>query len=132
MVENALSKSQLIVATHELLRRIANSDYFPAYEIMMDDLRDYRFYADDMIHPAPLAIDYIWQIFSNMFFDPETLKLNALIDEILTAKNHRLKNTSSEESRRFKDEQLRKIQKIQSDYPHISFEEEARSFSSEL
>jgi len=128
MVENAFSKAQLIVATHELLRQIPNSDYFPAYEIMMDDLRDYRFYGDDMIHPSPLAVNYIWDIFCNTFFSEETSKLNTQIDEILTAKNHRLRNPSSEESRCFKEEQLKKIQKIQSYSPHIQFDEEIAYF----
>jgi len=129
MTENALSKAQLIVATHELIRCISNSYYFPAFEIMMDDLRDYRFYNEDMIHPSPLAIDYIWENFSSAFFDSETVKLNALIDEVVTAKNHRLKNPFSVESQRFKEEQLRKIQRIQADFPQINFEEEIKYFS---
>ena len=129
MTENALSKAELIVAVHELLRKIENSSYFPAYEIMMDDLRDYRFYNHDMIHPSPLAIDYIWDKFSHTFFDADTLNLNTLIEEIITAKNHRLKNPFSLESKHFKAEQLKKIQKIQVSYPHLNFEEEIKYFS---
>ena len=129
LMENALSKARLIAAVHELIRRIENSDYFPAYEIMMDDLRDYRFYNEDMIHPSPLAIDYIWDVFSHVFFSHETTRLNALIEEIAEARNHRLKNPLSDETKRFKAEQLKKIQKIQSDYPYIDFEEEVRYFS---
>ena len=129
MVENTLSKAQLVVATHELLRCVENSSYFPAYEIMMDDLRDYRFYSDDMIHPSILAIDYIWNAFAHTFFDNKTLKLNALIDEVIMAKNHRLKNPFSEESRWFKEEQIKKIQRIQTHSPHINFEEEIKYFS---
>jgi hypothetical protein len=129
LMENALSKARLIVAAHELIRRIENSGYFPAYEIMTDDLRDYRFYNEDMIHPSSLAIDYIWDTFSQTFFDPETIHLNALVEEIVTARNHRLKNPFSAESKRFKEEQLKKIQKIQTDYPHIEFGEEIKYFS---
>ena len=129
MKENTLSKAQLIVATHQLLQQIENSDYFPAYEIMMDDLRDYRFYGEDMVHPSLLAIDYIWNLFSSTFFDYETIKLNALIDEVVTAKNHRLKNPLSPESKRFKEEQLKKIQKVQFHYPQLQFEEEIKYFS---
>ena len=128
MTENTLSKAQLIVATHELLSKVSNSEYFPAYEIMMDDLRDYRFYCDDMAHPSPLAINYIWSAFYNTFFNDETFKLNIQIDDIITAKGHRLKNPNSENSKRFKEEQLRKIQKIQSCYPQIQFDEEMRYF----
>ena len=131
LTENALSKSQLLVSVHELLRQVENSDYFPAYEIMMDDLRDYRFYNEDMIHPTPLAIDYIWNAFTRRFFHPETIQLNGLLDEIATAKNHRLKNALSDESKRFQAEQLKKIQKIQCDYPYVELGEEVGYFRGE-
>jgi hypothetical protein len=130
MTENTLSKAQLIVATHELLGKISDSEYFPAYEIMMDDLRDYRFYNDDMTHPTPLAVNYIWNAFYNKFFSEETIKLNAQIEEIVTARGHRLKNPNSENSKRFKKEQLMKIEKIQSCHPQMPFEEEIRYFLS--
>jgi len=129
MTENALSKAQLIVSMHELIRYFPNSYYFPAFEIMIDDLRDYRFYNEDMIHPSPLAIDYIWENFSSTFFDSKTIKLNALIDEVVAAKNHRLKNPFSNKSQRFKENQLKKIQQIQTDFPQINFEAESRCFS---
>jgi len=129
MVENTLNKANLIVATHQLIQKIDNSFYFPAYEIMMDDLRDYRFYADDMIHPSPLAIDYIWRKFSETFFDKSTLATNDMIHEILLAKNHRLKNPNSENSKIFKAEQIQKMRRIQNVYPTISFKEELDYFS---
>jgi len=129
MTENTLSKARLIVAVHELVRCISNSYYFPAFEIMMDDLRDYRFYNEDMVHPSPPAIDYIWKNFSYTFFNNDTVKLNALINEIVTAKNHRLKNPFSSESQHFKEDQLKKIQRIQTDFPQINFEEELKYFS---
>jgi hypothetical protein len=128
LTENSLSKARLIVAAHELVRRIENSDYFPAYEVMMDDLRDYRFYNEDMLHPSPLAINYIWKAFSHRFFDKETLTLNYLIEKIVVAKNHRLKNPFSIESKQFKEEQLHKIEKILSYYPYIDFESEIKYF----
>ena len=71
--ENQLSKSILLLAVDELARNHSQCYYFPAYEIMLDDLRDYRFYADDMMHPASRAIDYIWKKFSDVFFNKETL-----------------------------------------------------------
>ena len=128
MVENTLSKSHLIVAAHELVSKISNCDYFPAYEIMMDDLRDYRFYCEDMIHPSQQAINYIWTAFYNKFFNDATLNLNMLIDEVVTAKNHQLKYPSSEMGMCFKKEQLKKIRKIQSLYPQVSLEEEIAYF----
>jgi hypothetical protein len=128
MIENTLSKAQLIVAVHELMRLVKNTYYFPAFEIMMDDLRDYRFYNNDMIHPSQVAIDYIWKIFSETFFDKSTLKINDAIKDILLAVNHRIKNHSSEESHRFKEMQVEKIKQIQTLYPHILFIEELGYF----
>jgi hypothetical protein len=128
MIENTLSKAQLIVSVHELLKVIKDSYYFPSFEIMMDDLRDYRFYNNDMIHPSQMAIDYIWEIFSKTFFDKSTLKINEAIKEVLLAVNHRIKNHSSEESRKFKEMQVEKIKQIQTLYPHILFIEELSYF----
>ena len=69
---------------------------------MMDDLRDYRFYNNDMIHPSQVAIDYIWKIFSETFFDKSTVKVNDAIKDILLAANHHIKNHSSEAIHKFK------------------------------
>ncbi|MDR1180745.1 MAG: GSCFA domain-containing protein [Bacteroidales bacterium] len=128
MIENTLGKAHLIIAVHELMRRIKNSYYFPAFEIMLDDLRDYRFYNNDMIHPSQTAINYIWEIFSDTFFDNPTLKINNAIQEILLAANHRIKNPSSIESKKFKELQIEKIKQIQTLYPHILFEEELENY----
>ena len=72
MVENNLSKAKLISAIHEILPQFENCYYLPIYEILMDDLRDYRFYKDDMIHPNSQAVQYIWENFGNAFFTDET------------------------------------------------------------
>jgi hypothetical protein len=131
MIENTLAKAKLIVAVHELTKKIENTHYFPAFEIMMDDLRDYRFYNNDMIHPSPTAIDYIWEIFSETFFDKLTRQVNEEINEILLAANHRIKNPSSPESIKFKETQTKKIKQIQTLYPHILFTEEFSYFKKE-
>jgi hypothetical protein len=70
--ENQLSKSILLLAIESLERRYDFIHYFPSYELILDDLRDYRFYADDMLHPSPVAIDYIWEKFSTAYFDRTT------------------------------------------------------------
>lgn len=72
MVENQLSKSKLITAIHEVISEIENCHYLPVYEILMDDLRDYRFYKDDMIHPNSQAVNYIFEKFGNAYFSDET------------------------------------------------------------
>lgn len=73
MVENTLSKAKLISAIHEVVPDFENCDYLPVYEIMMDDLRDYRFYKDDMIHPSSQAVNYIFEKFGNAYFSDETM-----------------------------------------------------------
>lgn len=73
MVENNLSKAKLITAIHEILPQFENCHYLPAYEILMDDLRDYRFYKEDLIHPNNQAINYIWEKFGNAYFSDETM-----------------------------------------------------------
>ena len=99
--ENQLSKSVLLLAIDELIKQYTHCYYFPSYEIMMDELRDYRFYAGDMLHPSDLAIDYIWEKFSLAFFEKKTL---ALIDEwmkIKQALDHKPFNPDSEQYKEF-------------------------------
>jgi len=86
--ENQLSKSILLLAIEEFLRIRPQCFYFPAYEIVLDDLRDYRFYSEDMLHPSSQAIDYIWDKFKAAWFDDETLKKAHEFERINKALNH--------------------------------------------
>lgn len=74
MVENQRAKATLLLAIEELTREMERVYYFPAYEILLDELRDYRFYASDMLHPSEVAVNYIWQRFTSWAFTPEALK----------------------------------------------------------
>lgn len=94
--ENQVSKSVLFVALEKILSKYANTTYFPAYEIMMDELRDYRFYADDMIHPNQIAIDYIWQRFIETYCDAKTIAAIQKIENLNKAINHRPFNPKTE------------------------------------
>ncbi|GHU65467.1 hypothetical protein FACS1894123_11390 [Bacteroidia bacterium] len=87
--ENQLSKATLLLSIHELVNTHQDCYYFPSYEMMLDDLRDYRFYADDMIHPSPKAIDYIWEKFSETFFDKKTIEAAKNFENAKKALNHR-------------------------------------------
>jgi hypothetical protein len=87
--ENQLNKAVLLLAVNELIKANNRCYYFPAYEIMMDDLRDYRFYAGDMLHPSPQAIDYIWEKFSQLYFAPKTREMIREWESIQQALNHR-------------------------------------------
>lgn len=95
MMENTLSKSKLLTALHEIIPQFENCHYLPAYEIVLDDLRDYRFYTDDLIHPNSQAIQYIWQKFGNAYFSEETKDFITENLKILKAREHRPKDEKS-------------------------------------
>ena len=99
--DNQLSKSVLFVALNEIQRQAENTYYFPSYELLMDDLRDYRFYSEDMLHPNAQAIDYIWEKFENTYFDDTTKGLIKEWEDIQQALNHRPFNPESEEYKNF-------------------------------
>lgn len=115
---NQLSKATLLLATDNLIRQYPDKiAYFPAYEIMMDELRDYRFYADDMLHPSPLAIDYIWERFAENYIDRSSLELMKEWDEVLKALRHRPFDPQSEAYQRFIVQTLLKIERITEKFP---------------
>ena len=89
MVENNLSKSKLISAIHEILPQFENCHYLPVYELLMDDLRDYRFYKEDLIHPNKQAIQYIWEKFGNAYFSEDTMNFISENFKIAKALEHR-------------------------------------------
>ena len=99
--QSQLSKATLLLAINTVQKENPDIDYFPSYELMMDDLRDYRFYAQDMIHPSAQAIDYIWDKFSESYFDNETIDLNQKIDAYQKAKAHRILNPESKSGEKF-------------------------------
>ncbi len=105
---NSVSKSILRVASDQLKEQFG-VDYFPAYEIMMDDLRDYRFYEADMIHPNSQAIDYIWQKFSDQYFSKSTKDFIAQWKEIKAAMHHKAFNHTGESHQKFLHQTLSKL-----------------------
>lgn len=115
---NAVSKAVLRLSCHEIVKQHTdNVSYFPAFELMMDDLRDYRFYKEDMIHPTIQAETYIWEKFSETYFSEETLKTNKEIAEIQSALSHRAFNTESLEYVRFIKNTEEKILKLKDKLP---------------
>ena len=131
-VQNQLSKSTLILAINQLKNKFENIEYFPAYEIMMDDLRDYRFYADDMLHPSNMAIEYIWEQFSQTYFEKETTDIIKEIDKIILARNHRPLNPDTENHKKFLNKQVEIIKKFSKKFPFIDFKKERKYFESSL
>ena len=121
---NQISKSILLLAASQLVEKYENVYYFPSYEIMMDDLRDYRFYAEDMIHLSPLAIKYIWEKFSDVVFDQETLKLFPRIQKINKALSHTPFHSSSKLYKDFCRKTLKEIETLEKENSRISFVDE--------
>ena len=115
--ENQVSKSSLHLAIEQIINDNENCFYFPSYEIMMDDLRDYRFYEEDMTHPSNIATDYILQKFINCTFDSSSLAYLEEADKITKMKNHRLLNVNSTESLKFIESRKKKIEAFQAKYP---------------
>ena len=128
MVENQLSKATLILAIHKLLAQFPEDNYFPAYEIMMDQLRDYRYYARDMIHPSELAIDIIWDIFSETYMDPGERDHLQSIEKIKKAMEHRFLHDHQEGIKAFAEAQLRIIDHLSTLYPEMDWKEERQYF----
>ncbi len=95
--DNNLNKSILLLAIEAIKKRFTQVDYFPAYEIMMDELRDYRYYASDMLHPSSTAIDYIWTRFSETYFSSDTLLIKKELEQLATDLMHRPLHPKSSE-----------------------------------
>ena len=119
-IENTQSKAHLIAAIHQVLEH-QNVSYFPSYEIMMDELRDYRFYAEDMIHPNKTAINYIWERFTETWFLDETLSAMKEIDVIQKGILHRPFQEKTTQHQQFLENLEAKKEKIQQQFPFISF-----------
>ncbi|MGB0776687.1 MAG: GSCFA domain-containing protein [Flavobacteriaceae bacterium] len=107
MQENNLSKSLLRIGIEEMLKEFSNTRYFPSFEILMDDLRDYRFYAKDMVHPSPEAIDYIWEKFQPIYFTKESLETMKKVKKVVLGLNHKAFNEDSQSHQKF----LRNLEK---------------------
>ncbi len=89
LIENQRSKATLVLAIDVLCHRFERVHYFPAYELLLDDLRDYRFFENDLIHPTSFAIQYIWEYFSATYFDSTTKEIVAQLNKVQTAESHR-------------------------------------------
>jgi len=124
IVENQRSKSILLLATEQLVQSFPQVHYFPAYELVMDDLRDYRFFEKDLVHPNQMAIAYIWQVFISTYCSETTKQLMKSVQKIVQASQHRPFHTQSTEHQHFVQKQLEKIEHLETQYSFLSFERE--------
>ncbi len=129
---NSLSKAVLRVAVGELASRFPDADYFPSFEIMNDELRDYRFYADDMTHPSQTAVDYIWERFGATAFAESARRAAERAERIAEAAEHRPFDPRGEAHRNFCRAMLRRIDELRREQPQMQFDDEKEYFNSFL
>ncbi|TFG43641.1 MAG: hypothetical protein E4H43_01450, partial [Bacteroidia bacterium] len=125
---NQVSKSVLFLAVEKLLALHSKPTYFPAYELIMDDLRDYRFYGEDMLHLSDQAVDYIWEAFSRCYFDSETTNLCHEVVGISKAVSHKIRTDNRDHIRKFAENILSRIDQITQKNPFIKLEKEREYF----
>jgi hypothetical protein len=124
-VENQRSKANLICAIGKIVELASsnkNLSYFPAFEIMLDELRDYRFYAGDMVHPNNLAIDYIWKKFKTVWISEKAEPVMKVVQEIQKGLAHRPFNKKAEQHQLFLKSLEEKISHLKNDYPFMNFD----------
>ena len=123
--DNQLSKATLLLAAEQV--RTAFPDrvfYFPAYELLLDELRDYRFYADDLVHPSDLAVRYVWERFIEWCLSPDARRVMAEVEDIRKALAHRPLHPESEEYKRFLGQIVLKIERLNGKYPYFDLQNE--------
>ncbi|MFV5703824.1 GSCFA domain-containing protein [Flavobacterium sp. XS2P12] len=123
-VENQWSKANLISAIHDVLNTEhckLSTKYFPSYEIMMDELRDYRFYAEDMLHPNQVAIDYIWKRFKETSISETAFSMMEEVEGIQKSLSHKPFNPNSESHFKFESKVREKITKLENQYSFMKF-----------
>ena len=126
-----LSKATLLLASQQLLERYPDRvEYFPAYEIVNDELRDYRFYAADMLHPTEQAVDYIWERFSDTYFSQSTTDFIAEWRPLKQALVHKVLDATSNDFIKFKQSSIEKLNSIAEKYPLLDVTNELQHFES--
>ena len=117
---NSLSKAILRVAINDVVRQFNDFvGYFPAYEIVIDDLRDYRFYAADMVHPSEVAIGYVWQMFQATYFDDRSTQAIARCERVSKRLKHRPMSNNPDVVARFNADTQTVIANLKKEYPYI-------------
>lgn len=131
VIENNRSKARLIEVVHHLVNKFDNISYFPAYEIVIDVLRDYRFYDIDLVHPNYQATQFVLDKFMQYFVSEESRKLSDEIQKIVTARKHKPFQSETLAHKRFLASQYDKTLAIQEQHPFVSLHEELEYFSSQ-
>ncbi len=125
---NQLSKANLLLAINEIINSESNTSYFPSYEIMMDDLRDYRFYNSDLVHPNKMATDYIWEKFITSLCSDKCLQTMKEVSKIVSARNHRVRNSNSDEHQKFVSSMIGKIEILHKKHNYLELTDDLDYF----
>ena len=129
MIENNRSKAVLIQAVHHLVDKFEGLFYFPAYELVIDDLRDYRFYAEDMVHPNYQATEYVWKKLMESCMDAETQDLIKELRQIELSYKHRPFNPNTRQHKKFLQDQLKRATDLQKSHPYLDLSKELLYFA---
>jgi hypothetical protein len=121
VIENNRSKGVLLDAVHALIEQNTNCFYFPSYEIVIDELRDYRFFKEDLVHPNQLALNYVWQRFIDTVCDEETKSFISDYEPILKSLRHRDLQGETSASLKFKKQLEEKLNVLKQKYPFVNF-----------
>lgn len=128
VVENNRSKAVLIQAVHHLVDKFDKLYYFPAYELVIDDLRDYRFYAEDLVHPNYFATQYVWEKLVDACMDQKTKTLMEELHSINLAYQHKAFNNESEQHKKFLQNFYNKTSQLQAKHPYLNLQKELAYF----
>lgn len=120
-IENSQSKAHLISAVHRVVQTTPLLHYFPSYELMMDELRDYRFYERDMLHPNAQAIDFIWEKFKSIWINPNLLTVLKSISRIQNGLQHKPFNAESAAHQEFRSSLEAEVKRLTKEYPGLNF-----------
>ncbi len=123
---NQLSKAVLLLAVNQLVELFEQVTYFPSYELVMDELRDYRFYSEDMLHIGDAAVNYIWERFMEVYFDKQTAAIQKQVQQLIRASEHRPFNPETAAHQKFVAQTLHKMDALEQMQPNISFDKERK------
>ncbi|MBN2744281.1 GSCFA family protein [Breznakibacter xylanolyticus] len=129
---NQLSKAVLLLAVDQLCKLFECASYFPAYEIVLDDLRDYRFFDDDMLHPSSVAIDYVWEKFAGSWFNRETVACCKAMEPIVCARHHRPLHPDTDAYLQFVRNMMTRIEQVKQKFPLLDLNDDLLFFQNKI
>jgi hypothetical protein len=131
LVDNNRSKARLIEAVHQVVSDHSQVHYFPAYELVIDDLRDYRYFGEDLVHPTAMAVGYVWSQLVEAVMTDDSKAIIAQATKIRQAMRHRPRWEGSQQHQDFKASMLAKVEALAAAHPHLDWYDEINYFSAD-